>query len=193
MLYGLLRKTITAARGSRGIVHELWAYLKPQVFFWVLVTFSPATVFTDCTVSIPHTEVPAGVPIASDVVKVLKRNGAAANVELAAVLVLEQARAYAAMRHGVAFAMCLHGKACGSLCRWCSMDLQTDERCVDSKSSSVAYLAGHEVLLEELATPCRSQFRSPSDSRLNLGTLGSMGDFCELKWPCSVLTFKTGW
>ena len=103
MLYGLLTKLITNARGARGIIHELWAYLRPQVFFWILVTYSPATVFTNCTINVTHTEIPAGVPIASDVIKVLIRNGAAANVEQAAVRVLEQARAYAAMRHGCCY------------------------------------------------------------------------------------------
>ena len=103
-LFTLLEKTATGARDSRGIVHELWSHLRPIQHWFPSAVFAPGLVFTGDFVRLEGIELAGGTPIPADVIKVLIRNGAAANLEQIAVILLAQADAYSAIRHGCCFA-----------------------------------------------------------------------------------------
>ena len=100
----LLEKTRASARDSRGVVHEMWSYLLPRQQWWFVVDVMPGLVFSGSSLVIEGLQLAGSQPIPADVIKVLIRNGAAANLGQAAVLILAAADAYASLKHGCDFA-----------------------------------------------------------------------------------------
>ena len=65
----LLGKTLSSARDSRGVVHEMWSYLLPRQEWWFLIDVSPGLIFSGATLVVEGLQLAGSQPIPADVIQ----------------------------------------------------------------------------------------------------------------------------